>query len=480
MYQAIRKLAASNRTALAYMAALCALFSLHLFTGMADNGDFSRTYGFLIDKPLGWAADVPAGDSPDWARRFFHVWRDRWVLYPGLSNVTHLFSFSTEKIYFALQVAFSAVVTGMPHIYSVIIGSIPGRLAYVGGFFWLFVLLRRHESIRLAWAYLVCVTPIILCANFAAFMNTFYEEQVGIILFPALACLLYLVAVTRRMRYGAAAFVLVCFIALSKTAYFPLPLIAAPFIFPAFRGKVAVWKFGAAVLIATALAFLPAKFGEFKGVNQFHALYYGALKVMKDDGGIGVATIGDKPVLTDCVFVSGFTEKGIECVARVHATYMDTARLLAVHPKIALHMIDHALSNGNTVAIAGIGLNMEDGPAFSNLPAFTLWDRIYSHHGNILALLLAAVSLVVLKRLGPLARAGLFFAAWGAVQYLMALGDGFHELQKHLIGGNYSVSLALVLLTVTMLETAWRGVRDQTDDVEKGDAEQRKEYASAN
>ncbi|RKR42651.1 hypothetical protein [Paraburkholderia sp. BL17N1] len=462
------------------MACVCALFSLHLFTGMADNGDFSRTYGFLIAKPLGWAVDVPAGDSPDWPRRFFSMWRDRWILYPGLSNVTHLFSFSTEKICFAFQVAFSAIVTGTPHVYSVIVGSLPGRLAYLAGFFWLFVLLRRHGSARLAWAYLICVTPVILCANFASFLNSFYEEQVGIILFPALAGLLYLVAVTRRMRYGAAAFLLVWFIALSKTAYFPLPIVAAPFIFPAFRGKVATWKLGAAVLVAAMLAFLPAKFGEFKGVNQFHTLYYGALKVMKDDGGIDVATIGGKPVLTDCVFVSGFTEKGIECVARAHATYMDTARLVAAHPKIALHMIDYAFERGNTVLIDNIGLNMESGPAFSTLPPFTLWNRIYSHHGNILSLLLAAVSMIALRRLGPLARVGLFFVAWGAVQYLMALGDGFHELQKHLIGGNYSASLALVLLTVTMLEAAWRGVRNHSKDDDKADAEQRKEYAGAN
>lgn len=428
-----------------YLAVLCALSALHLFTGLADNGDFSRTFGFLIQKPLGWAADLPDPNGPDWARRFFYVWHDRWSLYQGLGNVTNLFSFSTEKLYLVAQVLFSAALTGQVDSYSVIVGSLIGRVVLLASVYATFVILRSRASVFAAWAWLVCATPIVLSSSFIAFLNSFYEEQIAIILLPALGAVLLLIALTGRERYGWAALALSLFVALSKTAYFPLPLIAAPWMFKSFRRRMPWWKFAAMPLLATAVAFLPARFGENKGVNQYHALYFGALMAASDRGLTNVAEVNGKPVFNECVAVNGFSVVGIKCIDKARVTYRDTASFVVHHPSIAVAMMARALHTGLTVRIQNLGMQLENCPVLlANIPLFSLWDRLFSLYGNGLAFALGtltACALIFRKSMPGALRVSLFFACWGFVQYMLALGDGYHELGKHLIGGNFALSL---------------------------------------
>ncbi|SAK71538.1 hypothetical protein AWB77_03034 [Caballeronia fortuita] len=442
-----RKVARSNITALAYIAVLCAVFSLHLFTGLADNGDFSRTFGFLIEGPAGWPSGVPVVNSPEWNRRFFHTWINDWSYYPHLSNFRNFYSISSQKAWMLVQAAFSIVTTGSLSTYSVIAGSIPGRLVYVSGFIAMFHMIRRNGGHRAAWTYLFLATPIMLASAFAAFLNSFFEEQMMIFGLPVMAVFVYLARVTGIRRYAYTAIGIALVVGLSKTAYFLAPMIVAPFVWQRRRGVIV------AAAVATALAFMPAKLSENRSINQYHALYYGALKVLKEREGVELKAIGGKPVFNECVGVIGFTDEGGACMRRASPTYADTARVLLAHPRLAAELALATLNAGNGIDIPRDGLQLEGAPSFAGAPLFRLWSVVFAHHMNVAAFVCAALALGFRRRLNPLAAIGLMFSAWGLVQYGLALADGFIEIEKHLIGANYSLTLALLFFASSL---AWR------------------------
>ncbi|MDR5812918.1 hypothetical protein QCE62_04850 [Caballeronia sp. LZ033] len=444
-----------------YLAVLWTVSMLHVFTGWADNGDFARTFGFLIDKPFGWNTDVPDAGSADWQQRYFHVWMDSWQVCSHPPCVEHLYSFSTHKIWMVIQLLSSIALTGSASAYSVIAGSIPGRLAYAAAYTWLFMALRRHAGHRAAWAYLILITPVALSSSFIAFLNSFFEEQTMIVGLPMLGACLLMFRARGRRRHALAAFGLGCFIALSKTAYFALPLVLAPFIASAFGRRATA----CAAVLATVIALLPSVFGPNTDINKYHALYFGILSDLKTHDGIEVATIGNKPVLAACVSNMGYDEAGMQCVRDAQATYLDTVRVALAHPGILPVMAWHVLEKGSQIELPGLGMSLRDAPSFAKAPLFRLWSRMYAHRLNtlILGAALVVTCLAQARRISAVAATGLFFAAWGALQYVLVLADGFMEIEKHLIGANYCLSFAGVLfaaaLCASTASVAVRGAR---------------------
>lgn len=448
MLTVLSRAAGSNRVAFAYFSILWSAFALHLFTGIADNGDFSRAFSFLIEKPYGWSANVPDVTSPEWHRRFFFVWIDRWQIYPHLSNVMHPYSFSTQKLWMFVQLAWSIALTGSAAAYSVVAGSIPGRALYAAAFTFLFFSIRKRAGAGAAWAYLVVATPVILSSGFVAFLNSFFEEQVMIIAFPVLAALVYLYRSALGRRYAIWAVVVALFVAMSKTAYFLLPLFVVPFISSAFG-----WRRSVVIAVAlTVVAALPAIYGPNKGVNQYNALYVGALDTLKRQDGISLVAIGDKPVLTECIGHTASSSTGPACVAGARASYLDTARVLFQFPTLGPRMIWRTLQAGTKIDVSRNGLMPESGPNFAYAPLFQLWSSLYSLHLNLLVIGVggAALAVAMFRRIGPLTWMGIMFALWGAAQYALVLADGFLEIEKHLIGANYSLSLAAVFLAAAV------------------------------
>lgn len=472
-----RQMSKSDCAAVAFIVAVCAIFSLHLLTGYADNGDFSRTFGFLIKGPAGWTIEPPPPESPDWPRRFFHTWMDAWSYYPALANFTHIYSASSMKVWMLVQAATSIVLTGSLSTYSVIAGSIPGRIVYLGSFFWLFFLIRRHSGRRTAWAYLIAATPIILASTFAAFLNSFFEEQVMIIGLPLLAALVYASRATGCIRYAWWALALAVFIGFAKTAYFLLPVFVVPFVCRWNMKMIATAVFG------SVLAFLPAKFGENRGVNEYHALYLGSLKLLQKEKGLDIQTVNGKPVMPECIGHSAYSEVGKVCREKARANYADTARVLLTHPMLGPRMFVHALHEGNSIQLPHSGMRLENASSFAEAPLFRLWQSIYVVHVNVVALICGALALMLLRRLNSLGMTGLFFAVWGGAQYGLALGDGFMDIQRHVIGANYCLSLAVLLfvaaLVSALIPKRAAGIRSEAAAVHRQEEAQRERAENA-
>ncbi|MDR5779004.1 hypothetical protein QCE63_06110 [Caballeronia sp. LZ065] len=437
-----------------YLAVLWTVSMLHVFTGWADNGDFARTFRFLIDNPLGWNTDMPDIGTAAWQQRYFHVWMDNWQVCSHPPCFERLYSFSTHKIWMIVQLLSSIALTGSASAYSVIAGSVPGRLAYAAAYTGFFLALRRHAGHRAAWAYLILITPVALSSSFIAFLNSFFEEQSMIIGLPMLGACLLIFRARGRRRDALAAFGLGCFIALSKTAYFALPLVLAPFIAGAFGAR----KTACAAVLATVIALLPSVYGPNTDSNKYHALYFGILSELKTHDGIVVAKIGNKPVLAACIGNPGYDEAGVQCVRDAQATYLDTVRVALAHPGILPAMARYVLDKGKQTQLPGLGMSMPNAPSFANAPLFRLWSRMYAHRLNVLILGLALVVAwrAQARRIGAVAATGLFFAAWGALQYALVLADGFMEVEKHLIGANYCLSFAGVLFAAALCASTAR------------------------
>ena len=69
-----------------------ALSLLHLLTGYADNGDFSRSASFLFENPRDFSTMSPAVENEEWSRRYFNEWHDKWSFLQNWPNTVKLFS----------------------------------------------------------------------------------------------------------------------------------------------------------------------------------------------------------------------------------------------------------------------------------------------------------------------------------------------------------------------------------------------------
>ena len=54
-------------------------------------------------------------------------------------------------------------------------------------------------------------------------------------------------------------------------------------------------------------------------------------------------------------------------------------------------------------------------------------------------------------RLNPLEAVGVFLVIFGLIQYVVALGDGFFEINRHLMAGNFCLSMAFGMLLAALL-----------------------------
>ena len=48
--------------------------------GLADNGDFTRSMGWISSGPVGIEPNWPAAHTEDWSKRFFNFWIPYWKL----------------------------------------------------------------------------------------------------------------------------------------------------------------------------------------------------------------------------------------------------------------------------------------------------------------------------------------------------------------------------------------------------------------
>ncbi|WP_242360403.1 hypothetical protein [Anaeromyxobacter sp. SG17] len=433
----------------AYAAALAALSLLHLGTGLADNGDFDRSTYFLLEKPVGFATNWPPYDTPERERRILGEWHDRWELAPDAPRVHPGMTASSYKPILAAQVALDGLVT-RDREYSFVVGSLPLRALLVAGA----VALVAAAAAEAPVAGVVLALLLGLAAletSFVAFLNSAFEDQVAIVFLPLLALLTWRAARERSRWDALAALAVAALVGAAKSAFFYLPLLAAPFLWDALSARTAATRAlaVAALLLAQAVAVVPPLVNRATTrLNAYQALYYGALLPLSD-AELAEVRVRGAPVVRDCIGVRAYVRpEGPACLERAPGSLAAAAGLLATHPRAAAALVARAVAKGADVDLAYLSKRAPSLASYAELFPFRFWTGVFHRLGRAvlaLALLAAASPLLASARRSGAARAAGLLALFGALQYPVSLADGLVETQKHVLVGNYANVLALSL-----------------------------------
>jgi hypothetical protein len=441
-----------------------ALSLLHLLTGYADNGDFSRSVGFLFEKPHDFSTMWPAAESEEWRRRFFSEWHDKWVFLQNWPNTENFFSVSSYKLYLLSQAYLSTLIGAESSYYSIISGSILSRLILCAVFLTIAHHLRHKVSNIAAWIFIAIFGLILIDSSWIAFLNSFYEEQIAIVFLPLLGFLLLKFCANQSTKTGFGILLCAAFIGAAKTAYFYLPTLSLLFLIPFISSKKELIKLILITILLQTVSLLPVYFGKYEKINSYHALYFGALKVLPNTEASSIQSIGGKPVFHECIGVSAFSPLGQKCMETSNASYADVVKLIGDHPSVGFRMIAKLFEEGRATRLEYLGKGIKNTPNFSESTVFNLWPKFFAKGLNyfiLLALLAASFLLVKKKSLlsdkeKSVLLIGAFFAAFGFSQYIVSLGDGYYEITKHMAAGNYALALSLPFIFAAIISAAHR------------------------
>lgn len=457
-----------NRFELVFYYLILTLFILlsllHLFTGYADNGDFARNAELFFDGPDGFSSMWPTPDSEEWNRRFFSEWHDKWVFLPAWPIIEPFFLGSSYKLYLLIQASLSQLMTGGGSYYSITLGSVLSRLILFSTYLALTQHIRNHQPKASAWAFMITAGLILTDSSWIAFLNSFYEEQIAIIFLPILGYLFLKFRTIQDIKTGLLLLACATFIGSSKTAYFYLPTLCLLCLAPLISSQ----KKLVALIFFTALmqtiSLLPVHFGKYERINSYHVLYYGALHALTQEDALSIASIGEKPIIHECIGVSAFNQEGAKCMEAANASYMDVIKLICSHPEAGLRMLIKLFQEAHSTEINEIGKHMKNTPGYSGSIIFNIWPKLFALGLNYLVLLILLMCLagglvkksLINHRERTVLLTGLFFAVFGFSQYIASLGDGFWEITKHLAAGNYSLALSLPFIFAAFASVASR------------------------
>jgi hypothetical protein len=434
------------RAVLVLLAAILTASSVaHLWTGLADQGDYARSTGFLLDRPAAFAQEVRAARATDRRDRFLSAWHDRWVLRDA-PDWGSLFNASSYKLVLAGQVAFDAALTG-DRVHSLRVGSVPARLVLLASVLGLAALALRSGSLAAALPFVLLLGATALESSFVAFLNSAYEEQVAIVALPLLALVVWRGSLGQARVGGAIGVAVAAIVGGSKAQFFAIPLLVVPFLWPTLRARFGPRRALGLVVAGQLAAAAPLVFNPASGVNAYHASYYGILRAMAP-ASLAAARIGGAPVLAECVGVKAFGPRGEDCLRRAAVGFGDVARLAVTHPRALAAAFGGIVVAGTDLELAYLGKAMPHAPTLAELPPFAGWRALFRLAGLAVfpAVILATTLLLRASRAAPLAgatRAGAFLGLVAITQYLVALGDGLVEVPKHVLVGNYASALCL-------------------------------------
>jgi hypothetical protein len=428
-------------------------------TGIADNGDFSRSMQWFIEKPAAFAANWPADDA-EWDRRFTKFWIDEWTLKPD-AELYGMESRSSAQLLNMAGIAANAVANAIAgnEDYSLRIASIPVRIAEIAAFATLAVLLYAATgSPALTFVTLFFVSAILLDVSYKAFFNSFYEERASLlyltILVPA-TVMAFKAASGWGWKAGFA--VALALFASSKAQFVPTPAILLIVYLlqtyisgaPGLMSRRGLATAAVLFLVPQAIALASTSGYEFRSVNAYNAAFLGALTFSDDPG----RHIGDfPPDAVRCVGVSAYAA----------GTCFEQLAPLVTHGKvIGIYLTDlaalgravgFAADAMHDIALPQYGKGHLDG-LITPLIEPALWTGIKRLiPGGIwfYAMALATSGLLLpLSRsagLRPFVLAAQFLCAIAVSQTVITVvGDGRAEIQKHLLTANFAFDLAVVL-----------------------------------
>lgn len=441
--------AASALVVTTLAALLVGLWSLQLFVGYADNGDFDRSMGFALAKPSGFHSMWERHEGGGTADRFQTVWHDRWDVRAEFEPIEGKYPRSTYKAYLITQVGFVALLTG-GDVYSVVLGSLPSRALLLLALCGLTFAVAAATSRAVALAFLAIAMVVLLDATFAGLVNSFYEEQMTVLLLPLLAWAVLTLLHRPRLAPAGVALLLAALLGGAKTAYFYLPALLLPLLLalqPGWRARAVLFLI---FLPGQWLAVQPLLTSEYPNTNAYHAMYYGALLELPRERLQSLKAAGEE-FDENCIGAPAFVPAGTACRDQAMLTHRDTLSLLLRHPDLALRMVIRAAALGSRLRPDYLSQRLHDAPDLSTLAPFRMMQVAFSwyFHVFVAAAALAASVLLIRRRAGtfaPVLATGVALAVYGATQYAVALADGYYEMVKHLLAANFALALASAFL----------------------------------
>lgn len=431
-------------------------------TGYANNGDFVRNAESIFSHPQGFSVlYVPEG-HPDRESMFFKNWLDRWVVSSDGLKWRLAREASIYKLYLTAQVRLTSFFDGGEEVYSMARGAwlsraiLYGALAFcawrISAFLpgWILVGL----VVALAWLYLE--------SSWVAYLNSFYEEQVAILLLPLLAFAVALYMYGDGKGWVWVIFVTALLIGWSKTAYFYMP--ALVLIFFALVGFRPFWCVFVLAIVIQLIAIRPVIHGEYKQINPYHSVYFGALVTLSEQDLDDLSDMGGKPLIRECVGVAVFSPGGEKCLRDAQIRRGDVFHVLVEKPYVLWRMLRRAVREGQEIDLTYLGKTKSGEGSVSSWPVFNGWRFLFLHCAQYVSLALLFLSVTVLICFGfsespPLLVSGVFLLIFGWSQYFAALGDGFYELTKHLSIGNYALALGSLFVLFGLMGISMNALR---------------------
>ena len=447
-------------------------------TGLADNGDFTRSIKFFSSGPVGIRPNFPPRDTPLWYDRFYEYWLPDWTLRRHDEKII------TSAALLWLPGVLVSAASSPPTVSLPWLSLVP-RALLLGELWVLLRWARRQPAGRwLPWTLGLPLVLLLTTTDNAAYLNSFYQEvasQVFVLL--VLFSLIYLKARPSWPRLGlAVACVALLTAAKSSTIYWPL--LALPFGMYAWTARdPARWQRHAGPILAVGLALAclltvgARRLTEYHeaNVNPYHSLFYGTLMFSRQPGEhlqrLGLADGAA------CLGVSAYNERG-KAYFNAHLAQMsfrNTLSTVAHEPAILWRMGYFGLCSMQDISLEYLGKYARSDPRRFNQPPWrdigsgseerlwnppqvggwaNLWSNVKFHvfpTGIPLAFTLAVFAWFCAWRLrapgtgGDLALVGLLATLASVADLAVAmLGEGRHELIKHLYLANLLFDLAAI------------------------------------
>lgn len=448
-----------------FLIALITLSCLQLLTGYADNWDFTRSILFILERPADFPSILPPAAPEDWSlweRRFFSEWHDKWVFLEQWPQLEKISSISSYKLFLYGQAQFVSLFSPEAGYYSITFASIIPRIIILLSVLYLLSALRLKVPFYIVLVFAVFYSLIFLSTNWIALLNSFYEEQVAVFMFPFIALLLYKFFHAPKVTLFILILISITIVATAKRSFFYLPIMAIPLIY-IIRAPLVTKASLVAVVMAAQILSIPHLFfngthdQEYKKINMYHSIYYGALKILTPQEIDTLETTTKQIIDRECIGKSAFEVP--DCLKRTSTSYSDLGEIILKYPQTVYRTMMTVFDEGRNTELAYLGLGINSAPLFAKMKIFNIYPFIFKQHlnwGVVILTFLCIPFLLWRRNIGttaPMAliKTGLFFSLFGFMQYPLVLADGFYEITKHLLIGNLAIAIAFVFLFAGLL-----------------------------
>ena len=432
-------------------------------SGLADNGDFERSMGWISPGPIGIEPNLPAAGTETSSKRFLNYWIPSWKME---WNISASACPATSAILLWIPGAVLNYFLYSPKILYLPLLSLFPKLLLLGILLLLFKWVGLQPRYRLFFliGLGVPVTLMFTSADYLVYFNSFYQETASFVfLFLFLASILIL---KRRpfLVYLGLNLAMLIFLTTSKASNVYWPLIALPLVFTLWPMSRQI-RLRAKLIVGFVLILTLTFASQFiTGRSSIRNLPYQSLF-------FGVLTFSDNPSehlhrlgfdgAMQCINTTSFSTTGSVYFAKYQGqmTYQNTLNVIYKEPAVFFKIIKYALDNMQKVNLDYLGRYAFDDPRNAELRSpisfLNLWGMLKTRRFPIGYTLAFALMVFICWFIAGLRQTGIYrdlsiigllsTIACTADIMVAVLGDGKQELIKHLFFSNVLFDVAAIV-----------------------------------